>query len=313
MTTARSGHFYAVILCVLLAFANAAGAVDEIVVGAWNIEFLGAPNRRDDTGKGVLQEASDIATCVKTSGVNLLALEEICVKKDSPGLTNAVLDDTVKTLNEESSAKWKYQLFKAKGKGRQQLTGVMWNEAVIKQAGEPFRVPMEIPKRKQGEPDYWTRWATAMKFSAGEGKTDIVVIPVHMKSNRAGAEAGAAHRHQEALLLTSALDKVRNHFSDHDILIVGDTNMLGASEKGWKVFTGTGFVDLNGRDETTYISEKYPNSPLDRAFVPNTQPEFVASKLEVYKPTDLSPADFRKKLSDHYMIKFNITVMPDDD
>ncbi|MGO9570236.1 MAG: hypothetical protein ACLP5H_22125 [Desulfomonilaceae bacterium] len=306
----------------ILGFGSFVGAVDQIVVGAWNIEDLGASNKRDSTGKGVLQNATDIAKYVKDSGVSLLGLEEICVdKKESPGLTNSSLDETVKILNADSGANWKYRLFMAKGrKARQQLTGVMWNEVILKPIGEPFRLPMQVPKHQVGEPIYWWRWATAMKFSTGEAKTDFCIIPVHMKSNRPkkgeseeeAVKRSIEQRAEEAKLLVEALGETQKKFACEDIIIIGDVNALSSSEKAVKIFTEAGFRDLNQQDLVTYISKRYPTSPLDRAFVPKNRPSFSDSKMEVFKPTDMSREEFRKRLSDHYMIIFTLRVMDHD-
>src|SRR5204862_434152 len=57
--------------------------------------------------------------------------------------------------------------------------------------------------------------------------------------------------------------------------------------------------------------------PFDRVFVPGNQPEFRTSWLEVLseyqKHERLSFAEFRKRLSDHYIVVTEIHVMDDDD
>jgi hypothetical protein len=318
-------------LLLFAVFVQSAWAVDEIAVGGWNIEYLGRPNQRDNSGKGVPQNPVDIAAYIKDSGVHVLGLEEICADKEGgEPFRNQILDLAVQTLNSDVGANWKYELFKARGskngfdtdsKARVQLTGIMWNEAVLKPIGTPFRVRMNAPKRIPGEPILWTRWATAKKFSADEGRTDFVIIPVHMKSNRPkqgeseeqAKERSIEHRANEARLLVEALGEVQMKLDDKNIIIIGDMNALNASEKALKIYAEAGFKDLNQQDLVSYISKKHPNSPLDRAFVPDKQPEFSDSKMEVFKPKNMSPEDFRQKFSDHYMIKFTVKVMDDDD
>jgi hypothetical protein len=39
--------------------------------------------------------------------------------------------------------------------------------------------------------------------------------------------------------------------------------------------------------------------------------EFSGSEMEVVKSADMSPEEFRKKLSDYYMVKFTLNVMDD--
>ena len=114
-------------------------------------------------------------------------------------------------------------------------------------------------------------------------------------------------------LINRLLDDLTNKFSDRDFVIIGDMNALSHSEEAVKVFVKAGFRDLNQEDLVTYINKKYANSPLDRAFVPAKQPEFSDSKMEVFKAKNMSPEEFRQKLSDHYMIRFSVKVIDDDD
>ena len=163
---------------------------------------------RDNSGKGVPQQAGDIASYIKSSGVNVLALEEIYAEKNGDKKPrNDTLDNVVKILSSDG-AKWKYTLFRSpKSKAVSKLTGVMWNEEVVKPIGEP--IPLKIPAgsfRGKGKP-------TAMKFSAGKGKTDFIIIPVHMKSNRAkrgesedeAKKKAAEQRANEAKYIVQAL------------------------------------------------------------------------------------------------------------
>jgi hypothetical protein len=41
--------------------------------------------------------------------------------------------------------------------------------------------------------------------------------------------------------------------------------------------------------------------------------DFPILKTEVYKPADMTPEEFRQKLSDRFMVKFSVKVMDDDD
>jgi predicted NBD/HSP70 family sugar kinase len=149
-----------------------------------------------------------------------------------------------------------------------------------------------------------------MKFSLGEGKTDLVIVPVHMKSNYGGKKEAKKQRTKEAEQLTEALDTVRNHFSDSDIVIIGDTNVLETTEDAVKTYVNAGFRDLNSGDEPTLATG---DAPFDRAFVPENQPELRQRKIRVFRPHWLSPKQFRKDLSDHYMATIKVRIEPDDD
>jgi hypothetical protein len=291
----------------ILGFVQFAWAVDEIVVGGWNIENLGRPDQRGGAGKGVPQHPADLANYIRSSEVHILGLEKISVdKSEGRSLTNDTLDDVVKILNSDSEANWRYRVFRPKGsRARVRLTAVMWNEAILKPVGDPL--PLKVP----GKPDCWKHPPTVMKFSAGERKTDIVIILIYMKSNRGGVGQAIKQRAAEAKRRVEWFEKVLTKFSDQDLIIIGDVNALNGSEDALRTFTGTGFVDLKSQDVPTYIGKLA--GPLDRAFVPDNQPEFSSSNMEVVKSADMSPEEFRKKLSDYYMVKFTLNVMDDDD
>ncbi|MFL5329375.1 MAG: hypothetical protein ACJ8C4_10715 [Gemmataceae bacterium] len=98
---------------------------------------------------------------------------------------------------------------------------------------------------------------------------------------------------------------------------VGDTDALKKDEKKISVLTTAGFVDLNADDQITFTNERYSN-PFDRAFVPNPKgnvkaKEFTNSKLDVFRHPTLNAAEYRKRISDHLMIRFSIDVIDDDD
>ncbi|MFH1112906.1 MAG: endonuclease/exonuclease/phosphatase family protein [Pseudomonadota bacterium] len=284
----------------------------DLIVGAWNIQWLGKPWKRSWIGKNVPQKAEDIAGYVKASKVQLLALEEICGDGAIPGNpTNETLDAVIGMLNEGTGASWTYRLFpKRKPDDGEQHTGLMWNAKIVTAVGEPFRIAVKVPPQEPDKPFHWKRWPHAMKFSAGEGKTDFVIIPVHMKSNSSGKEAAKRQRAEEAEQLTEALKDVKNRFSDSDIVIIGDTNVLESTEDAVKTYVKAGFKDLNAGDEPTMAMG---SAPFDRAFVTVNQPELSRRKVRVFRPDWLTPMQFRKDLSDHYMVTIKIGIQPDDD
>lgn len=325
---------------VALLFAAAVGASTpansqpsaQLRVGALNIEWLGSPDRRAGAAKGVAQKPAHIAAYVRASGVDVLALEEI---SDDDGVadrrTNGTLDKAFAELNADGQAKWKYRLFPKHNEAEEQtwqLTGLAWNEsrlAPVKSANgnaEEYRLELVVPAGvtvgAAGKPAF-ERWATAMKFSAGSGKTDIVVIPVHLKSNRAAfpGQNTAKQREVEAGMLLTALAEVRARFGDDDIIVLGDTNVLKKEEKAVAAFRAAGFVDLNAADSPTYISGSF-KSPFDRAFVPKADgnpkaKEFAQPSFDVFTHPTFSSAQYRRRVSDHRMIRLRIEVMTDDD
>lgn len=151
-----------------------------------------------------------------------------------------------------------------------------------------------------------------MKFSAGEGKTDIVLIALHMKADYQGDFA--RHRQDEARALAAALPAVRSAFNDSDIVLIGDTNCTGTREPAIAAIEQAGSVDLNGGSSETH----WRGGSMDRAFVPRDQPEFVGRDFEVIstgylKARHLDPQAYKRRYSDHYMIVTSMKVMNDDD
>ena len=306
--------------------------VAKLRIGALNIEWLGNSDRRSGTGVGVTQSPKDIAGYIKASGVSILALEEI---SDDDGvaatLTNKTLDAALAVLNAGDEAKWKYRLFPKHPDAENptwQLTGLAWNEAVATPvpgtagSADGYRLKLKVPDgvaAGTATKPVFERWATAMKFSAGKGKTDVVVIPVHMKSNRPAfpGQDVVTQREVEAKMLLATLADVASQFADEDIIVLGDTNVLKRDEKAVAAFTSAGFVDLNSADLPTYLSGSWQN-PFDRAFVPNPAgnaraKEFASPRFDVFRHPGMTTAEFRKNVSDHRMIRLTVEVSEDDD
>lgn len=286
-------------------------AADFVKIGFWNIEHLG----KRTPG----QQPIAIAEYIDGSGIEVLGLCEIHVTDEAQNrLSNEVLDTAFAILNQEPACDWKYELFRKSGSGKTaQLCGIAWNAAHITKDGESFEIP--VSDDVDDEFFLWDRHPFAAKFSAGNGRTDFVVIPVHMKSNvrpsdpnraqgRSGAEFGAAQRELKALSLASKLPAVEAHFNgEKDILIIGDTNVLDRREKTVDVFLAAGFTDLNEQDASTFVRG---NAPFDRIFVPN-QPEFAFARQRIL--VDCSPQEHEEFLSDHNLIMTTFRVKADDD
>jgi hypothetical protein len=153
-----------------------------------------------------------------------------------------------------------------------------------------------------------------MKFSAGAGKTDFVLIPVHMKSNLVPPQHPnldvKAQRAYEAKALVERLPAVRAHFgNEQDIVILGDTNIKNAAEPAVATFVAAHFRDLNAADASTYAHGEA--APFDRIFVPADQPEFKYSRQYVVRAADADRHEYL--VSDHFLVTTAIRVLADDD
>jgi len=302
-------------LCFLMAqFPGAVSAQQQIKVGAWNIQYLGAHTCRPESTGHTAQRPSDIAKFIVDSGVDILGLEEIT---DDDGVastfTNLTLNSVMTKIRQTTGDTWDYMLFRKfqGGEGCKainlQLTGVAWNTKKVKRL-DFKRIPIDTSSVPDGL-RVWNRPPVAVKFSLGEGKTDIVFIVVHMKSNV--GDDTEVNREWEARLLTDQLSFIKTTFADDDIVILGDTNVLGGTEAAVVKYTQSGFTDLNAADAVTTMRDE----AFDRIFTPTGQNEFATSEQTVFGPgyLNLSANKFLRRFSDHYMVTAKLTVAADDD
>lgn len=299
----------------------------QITIGAWNIEWLGFPEMRARPGKNRPQNPKDLAAYIHSGNVDVLAIEEIGVDSSVPPLKSSEFEAVLKVMKDAYDQDWEYVLFpKAEYPPdtedfivRGQHIGLAWRTDKATLVDEPYKIP--VGSNEKFGIKFWERRANAVKLSFGEGKTDVVFIPVHLKSNRNETDDPLhtrKHRLAEAEALIAQLDDLKKHFQDEDIVIMGDVNFLADDDDAADALIAAGFVDLNAADEGTTANwgDGYSSAPFDRIFIPQGQPEFKVSKQIIHRPgsvTDDEIRDYRAKHSDHYMITTVITIMEDDD
>ena len=285
-----------------------------ITIASWNIEWLGNPSQRSGEGKGVAQDTAELAEAIKRSEAAVVALQEI-----SPtGTPNAGRNDEPRSKELDAIAAklgggWRYLLFPSRS--GDQFTGFLYNSGIVSlvsdREGDSWRVPVPTRRSSQGS-GLWVRPPTAVKFSAGAGKTDFVLIVVHMKADFDGDFA--KHREEEATALAALLPDVRRVFKDEDVLILGDTNMTDDNEAAEKTYERAGLKDLNTANAGTH----WRGGGTDKIFVPAAQPEFAASSFRVINhdrvlSRTMSPAAYKRRFSDHYMVSTTVRLQDDDD
>lgn len=311
--------------------AVAVETAEQIRVGSWNIEWLGFPDRRGRPGKDNPQSPEDLADYIHAAGVDVLALAEIGIESESPPFRSKPFDMVVQVLQDRHQESWEYVLFPKTEypdeaddyMRRGQHVGLAWRTDRATMVGEPWSIP--VGSHPEFGLKFFERRANAVKLSFGEGKTDAVFIPVHLKSNRRdddNQDPTFTMRQREAELeaFVQFLPQLRDQFHDEDIVLLGDTNILDGQDTG-TILTQRGFVDLNQDEQgTTAVwgdgSTGYRTAPFDRIFVPKDQAEFAGSQLTVHRTTngtDEEIKQFRRKLSDHYLISSAIKVLADDD
>lgn len=291
------------LMAMLVGTSEAQTAAPIIKIGSWNIENLGERKHG--------QSPPALAEHIALAGVDILALQEIHDTDGSDSTrTNSKLDGVVKILKDQYGQNWKYTLFPNRNpKATARLCGVAWNADRVTREGASFPIPVVDNDPKDGF-ELWDRAPQATKFSAGKGKTDIVVVSLHMKSNTDGALRGQQQRKLEAEALAGLLANVRKHFSDEDLILLGDMNTINGQEDCLSVLAAADLVDLNADDVVTYRKGKFEN-PFDRILIPKDQQEFRFTRQYV-----LSPADGDRhlgSLSDHILVMAGVHVMNDDD
>jgi predicted extracellular nuclease len=277
---------------VLAICTQAAIAQDWIRVASWNIKHLGQDGE-DSSPKAIAEHIS-------IAGADVLAFQEIYDNDNTSGTkTNSQLSEAFEIINQRPGNDWEYEMLPNRDEeDTSQLVVISWNNERVSKEGSAHRIPID---RTGSE---WDRHPHAIKFSAGSGKTDLVVIPLHMKADYQGDYS--SQRETEAELLVAKLDEVRAVTNDEDIVILGDLSCDDFREPGLEVLTNAGFTDLNAKDTWTHL--RY--GPLDRAFVPE-QDEFIYSRMFILTPADSTA--FEYALSDHRMIIVPVRILDDDD
>ncbi len=295
------------LLLLILPLLCADAFAQTVRIGAWNIEWLGVPGNRRNVGTNVAQNAADIADYIIASDVVILGLEEITENGTTPN-TNKTMINALAIVQQRTGQSWRHVLFPKNG--RDQHIGVAWNSTRATMVGLPRRI--DVPADVQGI-HIWDRVPHAVKFSFGNGRTDIVVIVLHMKANTGGQPPPRRKRELEARALVDKLPALRSALRDEDIVLIGDSNISDSNERADQIYRTAGFRDLNSANHGTHLD----GGALDRAFVPN-QSEFNGAEQVIFDeeylvPKNFSRSKFRRRFSDHFMTITRVTVMNDDD
>jgi hypothetical protein len=271
---------------------------DVVRLGAWNIQWL-------DSSEGGRrpQRAEDLAEYIASSKVDALGVSEIGARVIDGVWQSATLNRVVDLLSSTTGGHWQYLLFPNANDDLRQLVGVLWNGDRVQMLGW---MAAEIDRSRDAR--IWHRHPVGVKFSAGRGLVDVVMIPIHMKCCIA-----ADQRAEEARTLVAALPALLSYFRDNDVFIIGDANMFDHDETAGRIYRGAGFTDLNARDRATHVQ----GFSFDRAYVPR-QPEFEGARLGVFgrefvRPRDLKWKEFQERYSDHLLVWIDVPVVPDDD
>lgn len=272
-------------------------------LGSWNIEHFGKAGDENSENQYA------IAQHIELAGVDILALQELYVTEGDR--QNSHLRAALDLVEEHTGNIWEYEIFRNRNAGdKSQLCGVAWNTSKVKKV-KTIQVPVKTSVQSNiGTLKLWDRLPHAVKFETEEGKTDLVVVSLHMKSNVGRRNEVIRKRHEEAKTLLANLEFIENELEDEDIVFLGDTNCKNRSEGAIQEFLDNGYEDLNEDDVPTYVKG---SAPFDRIFVPSGEDRkpFLYSRQYILRSA--SPHAHDIYLSDHYIIKTMVKIRRDDD
>ena len=122
---------------------------DEVRIGSWNIEWLGFPDKRARPGKDNPQRPEDLAEYIHSTGVDVLALEEIGVDADKSPWTSQELELLQRALLDKYQERWSYVIFPKTSYPedtedfvkRGQHLAIAWKSDKATQVGGVFDIP----------------------------------------------------------------------------------------------------------------------------------------------------------------------------
>jgi len=243
------------------------------------------------------------------AGIDVLAIQELYVTyENDQGRRNEHLDKTCDLLKEHTEFDWKYILLANRNSDdTSQLCGYLWNDSIVN-----FVDMLPIPvKHTIDDLWLWDRKPHAVKFATKNPilghKRKFICVCLHMKANGRDPDA-KKKRALEAKELTEKLPEIVDTLGDDSVILLGDTNILGAWELAARIFEDAGFVDLNDEDAATYAGG---NAPFDRIYVKRNRPEFKYSRQYVLRSAN--ETSHLGYLSDHYLAKTSIKIYVDPD
>jgi len=278
-------------------------ALTYLQIGTWNIKHLGSQPTDDARSQSVYA----LTDHIEMAGIDVLAIQEVYVTKKE-GMRNEHLDKTCYLLNEHTGADWQYKLLENRNPNdTSQLCGFLWNNSLI-ELERSFPIPVE---HKIDEYWLWDRKPHAVKFVTKHDilgkKRSFVAVALHMKANGRDSDS-KKRRALEAEQLAGQIDWVIEEAKDESLILLGDTNILGAWEKSAEIFIDSGFNDLNAEDTPTYAGGR---APFDRIFVREGRSEFKYSRQYVLRSANETA--HLGYLSDHYLVKTSIKIYVDPD
>jgi len=263
---------------------------EMLLVGSWNIEGIES---------GSAQNTRIIAAHLRLLRFDILALNHVDGDAERK---NRQLEAIFGKANEEEGSDWRYRLFVNKTTtDRTDLVGIAWNRNRVTLETEVFRTVTD-------DGDTWKKPPHAAKFSAGDGRTDIVVIPVQLEPKTRESDCLGGKRGEESRDLAALIRNARSHFGDDDIVVIGDTECVRDDAELASEFATERVLDIEVGEVAAFARGQ---GAYNRVMVPAGQPEFKPTRM--YTLLEAEGQSPERPFSDHFLVLAPIRVMADDD
>ena len=289
-----------VLLFVSLCVVLPAQQVEDLLLGTWNIEFLGAdPQFRRDTPPRSDEDVAAIGKKVRELGVSVMAVQEISGQAVLDAVATAAGPSFRAVLG--TSGAWD------DGK-TQQGVGFLYDNAVLDllHAEELLQFPSEL----DGVSVFHRKPVTAALRHRKTG-CDFRIVVVHLKAGQ--KDRDQQKRAAEASYLRQWLDQLlSNPNEDRDVVILGDFNCSYGDEPE-RIFEQGGswqYLDHTVKAPTIV----HFDTPIDQLCVMKEFRELQRNSLHVHGVTgDTERLVWRKTYSDHFPVTARLTALADDD
>ena len=275
-------------------------AQHEILLGTWNIEFLGAdPKFRRDTKPRDAQDLRAIGRRIRELGVAVLGVQEICGERP------------LREVAQGAGPTWRYVLGTtgrwSDGK-TQQAVGLLYDTAAIDllYAEELLDFPSEL----EGVSVFHRKPVTACLRHRASG-CDFRIVVVHLKAGR--KDRDRKKRRAEATALRDYFDSLqRDRGEDQDIVILGDFNSTYGDPPERILTAGDAMQFVAPRKPQATIV--HFDSAIDHFCVGRDFAELRRDSLRVHGADgERERARFRATYSDHFPVTVALRASGDDD
>lgn len=287
-------------LFVSLCFLLPAQDVKDMLIGTWNIEFLGAdPKFRRDTPPRSAADVVAIGKKVRDLGVAVLGVQEICGEKPLQAVAKAAGPTWRAVLG--TSGSW------SDGK-TQQGVGFLYDSSVLAlvHAEELLNFPSEL----DGVSVFHRKPVTAALRHRATG-SDFRIVVVHFKAGQ--KDRDKQKRRAEATHLRQWVDQLlQDPNEDHDIVILGDFNSTYGDDPEL-VFEGGGVMQYLDQAKAAPTIMHF-DTPIDQFCVAAEFRELQRNSMTSHHVVGSAlRLKWRKTYSDHFPVTVRMTPLMDDD